>query len=162
MRKITSAILLLAMLFTLCSCASQAESIRFYYLREEFVPGTSDGVIAQESREVTADRGLNYVLRLYLEGPISELYASPFPEGLFLISTQQEGDTLNVILSAEFSSLEGMDLTLAAGCLATTCFELTDAQQVTIFCDAENENPITLTRDSFLLLDEVTPAETTE
>ncbi len=158
MKRCLTIILVLTLLL-LCGCTQQEETTVFYYLRSEFQPGSENSVIAPEARAVTGERGLNYTLRLYLEGPVSEEYASPFPEGLKLLSTKQEENTLQIYLSNEFASLENIDLTLACVCLARTSFELADVETLQIITsNSEGNQTMTLTRDSYLLLDTL-PAE---
>lgn len=150
-------------LLTLSGCSGQEESVFFYYVRSEFLPGAADGVIAAEPREVTGERGFNYTLRLYLEGPVSDQYVSPFPSGLRLLSTKQEQDVAQVFLSEEFSALEDIDLTVACVCLANTCFALADVQQVQIITSSpEEDQVITLDKDSFALQDSFVLPDTTE
>lgn len=142
------------LLLSLCACSVREETTDFYYLRSKFVSGAADGVIAPEPRAISGDRERNYCLRLYLEGPASEQYLSPFPKGLRLLSTKLEEDLLQVYLSPELSALKDMDLTLACACLAQTCFDLYDVQRVQIFSgDAEDALAVTLDRASFTLSD---------
>lgn len=153
-KRFLSILLTLTLLPALAGCGAQDAPVLFYYLRDKFVYGAEDGVIAAEEREIDTDRDLNYLLRLYLEGPLSDSFTSPFPRGLYLLSSQLENGTLTVILSEEFGHLNEMDLTLAAGCLASTCFSLTNAQQVQIhFKTSEGGMNLVVSRDSFILLD---------
>ena len=162
MKRFVSALLLIALLFSLSACGKQEEVAEFYYPRSEFIPASEYGVIAPETRTITGSRGLNYNLRLYLDGPASDQYITPFPEGVYLLSTKVAKDQLIVFLSPEFAQLEDMDLTLACACLAQTCFKLTGASQVTIKSEnSEKRISITLAKDSFTLLDVPSAYETT-
>lgn len=148
MRKLL-AILLTALL--LCGCAAD-NGIPFYYLRTEYEYGTADGVIAPESREIAGhDDDLNYLFRLYLEGPLDDTFSSPFPRGTYLLNAQLNANRLTLVLSVEYSTLVDMDQTLANACLAATGFQLTDANQVIIL---SGEESYTLERSSFTLFDD--------
>lgn len=160
MKRIFCLILALAVLVLLPACDdSGEEAVSFYYLRREFTMGQSDSVLASEPREFSGSRDtLDYLLGIYLNGPMDDNLISPFPEGTKLVQHRMEGDTLVLELSKEFSSLEGIRLTLAASCLATTCFHLTQAETVQITCG--EDMPITLGRESLNLLDNSTPIPT--
>lgn len=163
MRQFLLLFLAACMLISLCACGAKEGSMDFYYLRSEFLPGASDGVIAPEPRTISGERGLNYSLRLYLEGPVSEQYVSPFPRGLHLLSTRFDGDTLQVYLSNEFSELKDIDLTLACACLAKTCLSLTEAAQIQIISSTPDGNiSYDVDIDSFALLDDAAPTEANE
>ncbi|MBQ8621711.1 MAG: GerMN domain-containing protein [Oscillospiraceae bacterium] len=156
-------ILLLCFLLTLSACAqpNPAQDIRdpvsFFYLRTAFSYGQQDAVIVCEQREADGHReDLEYLLSLYIQGPIGEGLESPFPSGLRLIEAAVLEDTVFVTLSSRFSTLSDMDMTLACACLTKTCLSLTDARQVTISCDGQtlgSSFSITLTEDDLLLLD---------
>lgn len=153
MRKLL--VILLAALL-LCGCAAD-KGIHFYYLRTEYEYGTADGVIASETREITGyDDDLNYLFRLYLEGPLNDSLTSPFPRGTYLLNTLLTGDTLTLVLSVEYSALEDLEQTLANACLASTGFQLTEAEQIIILSGKET---YTLDRSSITLFDD-TVAET--
>jgi len=163
MRHVFILLLTIAILLSLCACTAQEESLSFFYLRSEFLSGTAEGVIAAEPREVTGERGLNYTLRLYLEGPVSEQYLSPYPTGLRLLGTKQEQNVLQVYLSEEFSILKDIDLAIACACLANTCFDLTDTQQIQIITRSpKGDQMITVDEESFQFADDIVPSVTTE
>lgn len=126
-------LLILCLLFSLWGCHSEQEhSAQFYYLRtaESIRYGQPDALVAPVNREISdQNAGLEYILQLYLDGPSGENYRNPFPQGTYLLSTIQNEDTLILVLSREFSTLEGIRLTLAEACLAATCSRLTGTQQ---------------------------------
>ncbi len=160
-KRCLAAALCLLLCAALAGCMAEENGITFYYLRREYAYGTEDAVIAPETREAQSARNLEYLLRLYLDGPLTDAYVSPFPSGTHLISLGTEDGTLTVTLSEEFAALEGADLTLAAASLARTCFALTDAEEITILAAAPEEVCLTLNRDSLVLLDD-SAAEATE
>lgn len=155
MRRFLLLLLVVCMFASLCACGTKEDTSDFYYLRSEFLPGESDGVIAAESRTVSGERGFNYSLRLYLEGPVSDQFISPFPKGLRLLSTRQDGEVMQIYLSSEFAELKDVDLTLAWACLAKTCLALTDAAQIQIISSTPDGNiTYDVDMDQFALLDD--------
>lgn len=148
-------LILSLLLFAFSGCQRQDDpSVCFYYLRSEYVYGVEDGVIASETRDI-AMQDIGYLLELYLKGPQNETLVSPFPRNTRLISTHMQEGVLSLELSEEFTTLEDMDLTLAAGCIASTCFSLTDAQSVRITAvSSRDEISIVLSRDSLTLVDD--------
>lgn len=157
MKRLICMLLITALLAVFPGCSeADGDSVSFYYLRTELSYSTEDGVIAPEARAISGSReDLNYLLRLYLEGPLTDMMTSPFPVGTQLISVEQEDSSLLLELSGEFAALEGIDLTMAGACLASTCFALTDAEAVQITAGTPEDNiSITLTRNSLTLLDD--------
>ena len=151
MKKWISMILALVLLFGLVGCRQQ-ESIHFYYPRTQIQYGVADGVIAAEPRELEGtNRSLEFILKLYLEGPVSQDLRSPFPKGTALANLKQEQDTIVVTLSPPFGLLEDLDYIIACACVASTCFALTEAESVTV---ATGQTQMTLTRDNLSLADQ--------
>lgn len=128
--------LILFLVFSLTGCAKpQEDTCQFYYLRtaETIRYGQEDALIAPVSREITGqDSSLDYLLQLYLDGPSESNFISPFPRSTYLLSILWEEDTLVLVVSREFSTLEEMDLTLAGACLAATCHKLAGAEQIQV------------------------------
>ena len=163
MKRLFSMILTSVLIFSLFGCKSQEDTVQFYYLRKDYVSGGENSMISPEDREITSNRGLNYLLRVYLEGPVSGELVSPFPRGLYLLNAQLDNGTLTLVLSRELCALQGIELTLALGCLAQTSFSLTDAAHVQINSTADDDSlSVIVHRDSFILLDEITLPDTTE
>ena len=151
MKRIFSLILCLLLVFCLAGCQKK-ESVQFYYLRSEVQYGLADGVIASESREISLEgTSLEYLLKLYLEGPVSQELRSPFPAGTALVSLSRNDTQLTVTLSEVFSRLENVNYTVACACVASTGFSLTDAESVTIL---SGDTVITLTRNNVSFWDE--------
>ena len=147
--------LILLNLLILSGCFNADKySAKFYYPRNpdfyEF--GTAEGVITSEKRNFPSPASdPEYLLRLYLDGPISENLVSPFPEGTKLLDFRLSEQNLSIVLSSEFSVLEDMDLTIASACLTKTCFQITGAEQLVLICE---NNTLCYTRESFLFLDD--------
>ena len=81
---------------------------------------------------------------------------SPFPSGCRIVEIRRESKTLHLTLDGVFAQLENLDLTLACACLAKTCFDMSDAQEVKIDAVAPDGNSIiniTFNRDSLVLED---------
>lgn len=159
MKRVFSALLCILLTIPLLGCSSEEESILFYYTRAEFLYGAEDAVIAQEIREAPGhEEDLDYLLNLYLEGPLNQNFTSPFPKGTVLQGFTYSDATMYVTLSEEFAQLEGMDHTIAAACMAYTCFHLTAAEKVVIKCNSEEygNRSITLRRESMVLFDDTT------
>ena len=155
MKRFLALFLILALLAGFAAC-SETEAVTFYYLRNEsaYQFGTPDAVIAGESREAAGHvHDLRYLLILYLHGPVNENLHSPFPSGTSLVNLEQHGTALTIRLSSIASAMKGTDLTLACACIARTCFEITDAQSVTVISTGFGNVAMTLTRDSLLLVD---------
>ena len=163
MKRILCLILTLLILAVMAGChyhdnGEFLEPVEFYYPRqsEHFAYGAQDGVLAAEMREASGHTDdLEYLIPMYLRGPQDEKLRSPFPEGCTLVEVRSGGNMLVVILSEEFTTLEGTELTLACAGLARTCFSLTDAQRIRIDSSSANKTfAITLKPDSVLLLDD--------
>lgn len=162
MKRVICLMLSLLLLGGLFGCAYSESSdilkpVEFFYPRksDSFIYGADDGVIASESREASGHTGdLHYLLSMYLRGPQDAHLRSPFPSGCRLESVRREGDTLYLVLSAELTALENLELTLACASLTKTCLALTDAQQVSISAASGSKTvSITLDADSLLMSD---------
>ena len=163
MKRITalSLLLVLMLLFSACNQSDSTDTVAFYYARDprsQSVP--SETFYTVENRRITtSNTNLRYLLSLYLQGPLGDGFVSPFPAGTRLVKLDIHNDHLFIQLSQEFAELSNIDLTLACACLSLTCFDLADANQVTIFTSATEDHPaveFTLTREDLLLTDAVT------
>lgn len=160
MKRMTLPLLLLCLLLWGCG-SSGKESIEFYYLRTSYVYGSEDGVIAAETREHSGS--LEYLLSLYLRGPLDDGLKSPFPAGCEILEIRQERRSLRLTLDQSLGQLKDLDRTLACACLARTCFGLTDVQEVRITSGGPEGSSfsITISRDSLILEDSSSlPAQT--
>lgn len=135
------------------------ETVTFYYLRNTYQSGASDGVIAGEDRQVPADRdSLSYLLSLYLMGPAEDDLRLPLPQGTRILAIEQNEQSVHLTLSEDAGSLTDVEFSLAAACLTMTCIGLTGVQTVTAAC---GEHSVTMGADSLTLFDTITE-ETTE
>lgn len=158
MKRILCLTLALALTACFFGCDSPGENApSFCYLRMDYIPGQIDSVMAFEERDLSGHpQDIDYLLGVYLEGPLDDTLVSPFPDGTALVESIRENDTLTIELTKEFLTLDGIRLTLAASCLSSTCFHLTDVQTVQITCG--DEMPVIINRDSLTLLDDSSTA----
>lgn len=108
----------------------------FYYLRSETAYTGSDGVFAPEQREldgIQADLGA--LVELYCRGPVTEGLENPLPPDTSLLSHWLENGVLTLEFSNQLAQLDGIELTIAAGCLARTFLKLTDARKLILKSD---------------------------
>lgn len=146
---------ILLVLLNLYGCAvSQERTAQFCYPRnpDSYQFGTMEDVITWETRSFPAPASdAEYLLQLYLEGPVTETLTNPFPQGTKLLTCHLRDKSLTISLSSEFSALEGTRLTIASACLTETCFRITDAESLVLVCGSQR---YTYTRESFLYLDD--------
>ena len=166
MKRTICLIILLALL--LCGCGSSTDEVDFYYLRtcrtqDDYRAYFTEGAIAPEQRDVSGHRNdLDYLLTMYLRGPLDSQLKAPFPAGCTLIDVHLEGRDLIVYLSSGASLLDDLDLNVACACLAKTCMEIADVDAVHIQSRSTGNNVLfstTITSDN-LLLEVIPPAET--
>lgn len=109
------------------------EPVTFYYPRSLATYGHEDSIIASELRESSGHTNdPDYLISLYLHGPMDDNLVSPFPQGTSLISLQQEDHILYLTLSDSFANQSSLDISIACACLSKTCFELCNVEQVEI------------------------------
>lgn len=154
---------LLSVICLLCltACTKKEDPVIFYYPKAEISYNTDTGVLFPETRDtLSREDSLSYLLSFYLDGPIDQNLHLPVPEGTQLLRMLPYDGGMLLVMSREFSQLEGMDLTVACACISKTCFGLTDLQEITI--SAENQKNVlrVIRRDSIDMTDSVT--QTTE
>lgn len=143
-------LILAAMMLAGCSF-SFGDSTEFYYRRKAFDYYGVSPVIASERRDVTGHADdLNYLLNLYLMGPVDGDLESPFPAGTRLYEIQTEGSRMTVILSDTGKALSDPGFSLACVCLGRTCMHLTEAEEITII---SGNRSITVMESDSLLTD---------
>lgn len=154
---IFTAILCLITGLAACGSGDIMEPVEFCYQQIAAPDTLPDTVFAYETREAAGHRNdMNYLLSLYLQGPLESDLKSPFPSGCRLLHISRENDTLIVTLDQTVTSLGQLEQTLACACLAQTCFSLTDVDTVQIIAEAEDPADslnVTIHTESFLLED---------
>jgi len=154
---------LVLLLVPLTGCQNQSSQLEHpvtvYYKRAEPTHGTADSVIASTWMEgKDHEKDYSHLISQYLKGANEPNFAPTFPRGTTLVSLKLDALTAKIVLDDHFSSLSGMDLTIACVCLARTVMELTGCQEVIISAKTtklNGENFIILSADSYLLTDTV-------
>lgn len=153
MKRFLSFFLLFSLLLSGCAIFGERikEPVTFYYVRSEYQYFSEDGVIASELREASGHRhDLSYLLKLYLMGPATDDLDSPLPRGAQIHKAEQTTEGIVLHLSNQDTSMSDAEFSLASACLALTCFDLTDAQNITIH---SGERTVELDRNTLLLYD---------
>lgn len=137
MKRIVALVLCINFLISMAGCSlkgsDQEASVIFYYLQSEEDYKGHDGIIAAvEQENLSASSDVYYLLAFYLNGPADSRYRSPFPAATKIISVKEDNGVITVITNSKLASLAGLELTNACACLALTCMNLMDAQQVSI------------------------------
>ena len=170
MKRTICLIALLAFALSGCSSAfsGSSDNVDFYYLRvcktqDDYQTYFSEGAFGTESRDMSGHlNDLEYLLTMYLQGPLDPQLRSPFPAGCSLIDVRMEGQKLIVYLSSGASLLDDLDLNVACACLAQTCMELANVNSVHIESRSTSNTVLfstTITADNLLL--EVAPPAAT-
>lgn len=152
-------IVLLLLLFA--GCAMELESgVTFYYPRKSYIYNAADGVIASETREASGHlTDMQYLLTLYLQGPMDADLEEAFPTDTTLLSVKLEDTQLLVELSDTTEAMTDARFSLACTCLTLTCRDAFGVQSVTV---VSGERSITLDEDMLLLYEDPFPDSETE
>ena len=162
MKKLFCIFLVLSCLLGLTACMQSNEqpepTVTVFYKRAVPTYGQPDSVIAAtELLSSGRENDIPYIIRKYLASTPTDGFVSPFSKEINLISFKLEGLTAKVVLSNEIAELSGMELTIALTCLTQTVMSLTDCEEVIISANTrrlDGQNFITLSRDSYLLVDD--------
>ena len=130
---VLAAAILIALIFL--PGKDSSSTVTFYYARSNFAYGEPNGAIGSEQRSVGGhEDDLNYLLALYLEGPLDENLSSPLPGKHYvrILDLSQKGDALHIKLSDLSSVMTDSQFTLAAACLTKTCMGMHNVQAVQI------------------------------
>lgn len=152
MKRLICLLLMCSLCMAGCSVAGEwiKEPVTFYYVCETYQKDM-ESVIASEIREASGHRDdLPYLLALYTMGPSTEDLKSPLPRNTKIILTEYTDSSVVLSISESASTINDADFTLASACIALTCMELVDAQQITVICGDRN---ITIQADNLLLHD---------
>lgn len=169
MKRLLCIILITVLFLSGCAIGQERfkDPVTYYYLRDysdldHRDAFFSEGAMGSEIREAGDHRtDLNYLLSIYLQGPLDEGLRSPFPKGCRPMDIRREDSSLYLTLSPSITQLNEMELTVACACLAKTCMELVDVDTVHIMGNSLDGNVTvnrTFTRDMFILEDEFSHA----
>lgn len=158
MKRTIIILLVLSMVMSFCACRENAENLEapatFYYLQPMDALDLSKSVLQSEIRETAHLHGqLEEILNVYLAGPVSDAYVSPFPADVFVLSAEQYETKVVVTLSKMFSQLEGYERSIGNICLAMTVLELTGCEEVVLTTNGEADS-VTITRELLYLMDQ--------
>lgn len=164
MKKFSIMIFVLLLLCTSWGCATKqtsANSIIFYYTRNNVEFGTDSGIIIPVTRDIKQSN-LSYQqqLEIYLNGPINYESISPFPAGTTLEDFQLDNNKVQLTFSPHLSTLTGTDLMIACACMTQTVTQMTGIDTVQIRVEGaliNGQEILTLSNDSFTFFDSTTP-----
>lgn len=149
MKRVIPVLLALLLLSGCVFAGENSGGVSFYYPRAETSVGIADGSPAEEIRNV-AGYDMEYVLRLYLLGPLDENLTAVYPADIQLQSAELSGKTLTVTLTPVGNRLTDISFSLANACLAQTCFGLLDVQTV---CVRSGDRQMSLNRNQLVFRD---------
>lgn len=156
MKRLVCLILLFSILLSGCHVLQDRikEPVTFYYVRQNYQENMGE-VIASEVREASGHRyDLPYLLALYSMGPSDKKLRTLLPRNVTILPVEHSEDGLVLSLLDEIHALADADFTLASACLAMTCMELIDVEQVTVIC---GDRSITLNRENLMLSSSMIP-----
>lgn len=139
MKRIISLLLCLCLTLPLFGCQTQQPDCpgTFYYRRTEAAYEGTEGIIAPEIRELSGiQNDLNALLKLYCGGPVTDGLENPLPMDASVTRWELADGELHLCFTESLAQLSGVDLTVAAGCLARTFLPLSGAE--TLVLTAEN------------------------
>ena len=155
MKKVIAIVLILCLALGCTGCRLPFgignETVVFYYEQAQYQYGEPDAVIFGEERDITGHvSDMQYLLSLYMMGPISDTLHSPFPTGMQVLDVKVRMDLVRITVSEELNTLSDARYSLALACLAMTCLELSEQESVVIVC---GEDHVVLDRSMFTLSD---------
>lgn len=162
MKRTFAIAVLICMIIACTGCRNEPEqplsTVTVYYKATNVSYGTAEGVILPYQLDAADhENDTAYLLNAYFANILSDDYDATFPRSTRLISLERDGLTAKITLNDEFASLTGLKLSIACACLTQTVISLTGCQEVIISAEhaqLDGRNFITLSRDSYLLLDE--------
>lgn len=153
MKRYLSFVLLIAMLLTGCGAAKgeagETQSLMFYYCVEGTDQLTSTIAVEGEQREVRFFT-LAQLMELYFAGPSRDNLRSPFPDGTKMIAQQEGEDGLEITMNGGFFTLQGIELSIEAYCLAKTLCDYFNLDHI-IVMDEMGSIRMEIDPDNYLL-----------
>ena len=157
-KLICLALLPVLLLCLLCGCGKE-NTLRFYYCSQDYLESNTGSVLAPEKRDVTGYRDdPQFLVSLYLAGPLDRELLLPFPAGTSLQSMLISGNQITIQLYPLPQPISDSEFSLACACLTMTCLEFTDAQSVTVLC---GNRSVTLDQSMITITDTPQPTNTT-
>lgn len=150
MKRFMIVLLTVCLILSGCSFGGEwiKEPVTFYYVRENYQKDMEQ-VLSSEVREAAGHRDdLSYLLALYSMGPSNDGLLSLLPKNTSIIPTERTNYSIAVTLSENTQNLTDADFTLASACIAMTCMDLMEIQQVTVI---SGDRSITIREDNLML-----------
>lgn len=158
MKRLTALFLAITMLLCGCTQPQFRSPGTFYYQRIETGYSDENGVIAPEERELATVRDdLQAIADLYCAGPLDPELENPLPRDTKLLEYCISDQVLTLRFNKTLAKLSGVELTLAAGCLARTFLPLTGTEVLILKADGEllgSSPTMTLTLEDLSLRDD--------
>lgn len=154
LKRLIACLLTLCLFLSGCSVMGERtkEPVTFYYVCKNYQKDMSQ-VIGAEIREAAGHReDLPYLLALYSIGSSDEDLISPLPRNTILKLTAHTEDSIELELSESALTLTEAEFTLASACIAKTCMELIDVQQITVTCEGRL---ISIRKDNLVLYSDI-------
>lgn len=163
MKRTILLFLVLGTLFCAFGCDRKDEiesPVNFYYFTDPVNYNVATGVISAEIRDQSGHRDLLSLLNLYVKGPVTSGFRSPFPAGIQVLKIDCQPSSTVVRMNDAFAALSGHNLTLACACISKTVMDLTGCTSVRIQTESlplDANAYIEMTNRDFLFLDEYIP-----
>lgn len=147
--------ILVLILVLLTGCATpvsdQQENIErnFYYCVEGTEQLTTPLTIQPEQRQ-GAFFTLGQLMEEYLKGPTTDHLRTPFPQGTEMLALREGKEGLEITMSGGFFTLQGVELSIEAYCLAKTVCEYLSIDHITVV-DETGSIHMEIAPDNFLL-----------
>lgn len=159
MKRFLSLLLATVILLSGCSKPNLGETVEqnsellFYYTVKELSQPGVELAVQAESRDAQVYT-LDEMLSLYFRGPESDTLISPFPAGTKVLDITEADGELILVMSGEYFTLSGVELSLAACCLVNTVCQYANADRITVIDEMERVR-LSLESDNYLLTDEL-------
>lgn len=158
MKKLISMICIALLVLSGCFYSDPEHSKKeFCYLQQNYLHSSARTILSSEKRSIEGSPEM--IIRSYLSGPKSVNLISPFPEGTELCSLTLTEGCIEIDLGDAFASVTDMNLTIASGALAQTCFHVFKVNTVIIKAGSSllnGKEQLTIRTDSIMLNDSCT------
>lgn len=130
MKRLFLLLLCLSFLLPACAIPTTGGQDVFYYPRSE--EEVLDGFFIPEPRELPQDAELTEILNLYCAGPITPGLDHSLPADARIQTWSLDDGVLQLHFSPELAQISGVELTVAASCLAQTFLERCGAHTLSL------------------------------